>query len=99
MVGGARTSGGNLTPANGQGDCPEGAPAAPLAPPAALSVTEREVARLVATGMTKRQIAARLIVSIETVKTHLRHIFDKLAVQNRAQVAALTVTRGTDSPG
>jgi DNA-binding NarL/FixJ family response regulator len=51
---------------------------------AALSAREREVLTLVARGTTNRAIAEQLFVSEATVKTHLTHIYDKLAVVDRA---------------
>jgi DNA-binding CsgD family transcriptional regulator len=60
---------------------------------AALTPTELEVAKAVAAGLTNHQVAEKLFMSVPTVKTHLRHIFDKLEVDNRAQLAALA-TRG-----
>lgn len=51
----------------------------------ALSGREIEVLRLVAAGMTNRQIADHMIVSLGTVKTHVHHIYGKLDVLNRAQ--------------
>jgi DNA-binding NarL/FixJ family response regulator len=53
-----------------------------------LTEREREVARLVADGLTNRQIAVRLGISERTVENHLDHIFDKLGFASRAQVAA-----------
>jgi predicted ATPase/DNA-binding CsgD family transcriptional regulator len=52
-------------------------------------LTEREcdVARLVAGGMTNRQIACRLAVSARTVDAHLQHVRDKLGLRSRAEVA------------
>ena len=47
---------------------------------AALTPTELEVATAVAEGLTNQQTAERLFMSVPTVKTHLRHIFDKLAL-------------------
>jgi LuxR family maltose regulon positive regulatory protein len=46
---------------------------------------ELEVLRLVASGYKKREIAARLFISPHTVKTHARHIFDKLQVKTKAE--------------
>ncbi len=59
-----------------------------------LTPTELEVARLVAEGLNNPGIAARLFVSRNTVKTHVSHIFDKLGVTSRAELAA-EVTRHT----
>ena len=56
--------------------------------PAKLSPRELEVARLVAEGLTNREIASRLFVSERTVDGHLEHIREKLNVNSRAQVAA-----------
>ncbi len=53
-----------------------------------LSIRERQVAGLVAAGLTNRQIAAQLAITDNTVETHLRRIFAKLEVSSRAAVAA-----------
>lgn len=53
-----------------------------------LSVREHEVADLVADGLTNRQIAQRLFLSIRTVESHLSRILRKLGVTARAEVAA-----------
>jgi DNA-binding CsgD family transcriptional regulator len=50
----------------------------------ALTPAERQVAELVAEGLTNRQIAERLVVCPRTVHSHLRRIFAKLGVTNRA---------------
>lgn len=57
----------------------------------ALTAREREVAELVATGATNRQIAARLFLSERTVETHLARVFRKLGVTGRGGVAARIV--------
>jgi DNA-binding NarL/FixJ family response regulator len=54
----------------------------------ALSGREREVADLVATGMTNRQIAAELFLSEKTIEGYLANVFVKLGVSARAAVAA-----------
>ena len=54
---------------------------------ALLSGREREVAELVAEGMGNMEIAGRLFIAPTTVKTHLRHIAEKLGVDNRVQIA------------
>lgn len=57
-------------------------------PAAGLTAREREIAALVADGMTNRQIAARLFVSEKTVESHLSNAFGKLGVSSRAALAA-----------
>jgi DNA-binding CsgD family transcriptional regulator/tetratricopeptide (TPR) repeat protein len=56
---------------------------------ASLTPTEREVVRLVADGLSNPEIAARLFVSRSTVKTHLSHVFTKVGVANRTELATL----------
>jgi non-specific serine/threonine protein kinase len=53
-----------------------------------LTPREREVARLVAAGLTNRQLAVRLGIAERTAETHVEHILTKLDVASRAQVAA-----------
>jgi len=53
----------------------------------ALTPREREVLDLVAEGLTNKEIAARLVISENTVRAHLRHILDKLHVSSRVQAA------------
>jgi predicted ATPase/DNA-binding CsgD family transcriptional regulator len=54
-----------------------------------LTPREREVAALVAKGLTNREIAACLVVSKRTVDAHLEHMLAKLGYSSRVQVAAL----------
>ncbi len=63
-----------------------------------LSRREQEVVKLVAAGMTNRQIAERLFIAERTVDNHLEHVREKLAVKTRAQIAAWVVQRGL-APG
>ena len=59
------------------------------APPGApLSPREREVAVLVAHGLSNKQIALRLRIAERTAENHLEHILNRLGFQSRAQVAA-----------
>ena len=61
-----------------------------------LSPREREIARMVALGYTNKTIARVLDISVWTVSTHLRRIFAKLGVSNRAaMVAAVAVVART----
>ena len=55
----------------------------------ALTDAERRVAELVAEGLANREVGERLFVSRYTVETHLKHVFAKLGVSSRAELAAL----------
>ncbi|MGE5135488.1 MAG: response regulator [Gemmatimonadota bacterium] len=59
-----------------------------------LSQRELEVLELVAAGTTNREIAARLFISEATVKTHLLHVYRKLAVSDRAAAVAAAFRQG-----
>ncbi|MBK9516676.1 MAG: helix-turn-helix transcriptional regulator [Anaeromyxobacter sp.] len=52
-----------------------------------LTQREREVALLVADGLRSREVADRLGIASQTVKSHLKTIFDKLGVRNRVELA------------
>ena len=64
-----------------------------------LSPTEHSVADLVAEGLSNPQIGARLYISHRTVQTHLAHIFAKLDISARAQLAAEVTRRRRDEIG
>jgi DNA-binding NarL/FixJ family response regulator len=53
-----------------------------------LSDREREVLSLLSEGLRNREIADRLVISEWTVKSHVRHVLDKLHFRNRAEAAA-----------
>jgi DNA-binding NarL/FixJ family response regulator len=58
------------------------------APPIALSPRERELLALLVEGLTAKEIADRLTVSIHTANTHTRNLFTKLGVHSRAAAVA-----------
>src|SRR5260370_396571 len=59
----------------------------------ALTESELEVVRLVASGLTNRDAAERLFVSPHTVGTHLRHVFTKLNVNSRVELTRIAMER------
>ena len=61
---------------------------------ARLSPREREVAALVAQGLSNRQIAQRLVVTERTVAAHIEHILNKLGFGSRTQIAVWISERG-----
>jgi len=65
---------------------------------ASLTPTELRVVELVAEGLPNREVAQRLFVSPATVKTHLLHVFTKLHVRTRAELAAATQRRFANAP-
>jgi DNA-binding CsgD family transcriptional regulator len=70
------------------------------ATPGALTPAEERVAALVAEGKTNREVAAALFLSERTVEGHLAHIFGKLGIRNRREIASVlapTQTQGTAS--
>jgi LuxR family maltose regulon positive regulatory protein len=69
-----------------EGRSPRGTDGSPLLEP--LSERELEVLRLVADGLSNREIAQRLFVSVGTVKAHVHHIYGKLLVRSRTQAVA-----------
>lgn len=59
-----------------------------------LTVREIEVLKLVASGNTDQQIAEILVVSRRTVNNHVRNIFNKVEVSNRAEAAVYAARQG-----
>ena len=63
-----------------------------------LTPRERDVVNLIARGYTYRETAARMEISVKTLETHLRHIFDKLGVASRHELSRLAYDTGFVRP-
>ncbi|MBW0102096.1 response regulator transcription factor [Pseudonocardia sp. KRD291] len=72
------------------------APARPQGEPAVPALTEREteVLRLVAKGLTAKQIGERLVVSHRTVESHIQNTLRKLQLHNRSQLVRYAIEQG-----
>jgi DNA-binding CsgD family transcriptional regulator len=75
----------------------------PATPPArsgwaALTDSELTVVGLVVQGLTNREVAERLFVSPHTVNTHLRHVFEKLKLNSRVELASVAARHGIPAP-
>jgi DNA-binding NarL/FixJ family response regulator len=60
-----------------------------------LTDSERRVAELVAEGATNRAVATTLVISTHTVDSHLRHVFSKLGISSRVQLATIVAKQGS----
>src|SRR4029450_5661745 len=76
------------------------APAVPLQPDRFRELTPREteVLRLIADGLSNGEIAERLVVSEETVKTHVSRVLSKLGLRDRAQAVVVAYESGLVAP-
>nr|WP_241999514.1 response regulator transcription factor [Streptomyces klenkii] len=68
-------------------------------PRAELTGREEEVLRLMATGLSNPEIAQSLMVSLETVKTHVGNVLTKLGAQNRTHAVVIAYESGLVVPG
>lgn len=65
---------------------------------ASITPSEMEVVKLVAQGLPNPEIAKRLFITRNTVKVHLSHVFGKLGISTRAELAAEATRRGITNP-
>jgi DNA-binding NarL/FixJ family response regulator len=65
-----------------------------IPPEVALSKREMDVLNCLSEGMTSAQIATKLFISENTVKTHVRHILEKLEASNRAEAVSRAIQLG-----
>ena len=75
----------------GRGTPAEGAPAVPAGGEGALSVREREVLALLVEGMNYREIAEKIFISPDTVRNHIRNIYEKLHVHSRSEAVVKAI--------
>jgi DNA-binding NarL/FixJ family response regulator len=72
-------------------------PGVPVGP--ALTDRETEILRLVAKGLSSRQIAERLVISYRTVQNHVQNTLIKLQLHNRVELTRYAIEQGLDSDG
>ncbi len=72
-------------------------PAQASVPPA--TPREREIVSLVARGLSNREIAELLAISVLTVRTHRQNLMEKFSLRNAAEITAFAVRRGYYTPG
>lgn len=90
-----RAAGARLTPAGARALATTGEPG----PDDPLSAREREIALLVAQGLSNRAIARQLVISERTVEGHVAHVLTKLGHSSRAQIAVWVAGHGAALPG
>jgi non-specific serine/threonine protein kinase len=96
----AWAAGRKLTPDQAVAEALEVSQTSPVSPPAdrvlpgGLTAREREVAVLLATGLTNKEIARALVIAERTVNIHVTNILGKLGFRSRAQVAGWAVQHG-----
>jgi non-specific serine/threonine protein kinase len=73
---------------------PVAAGSTPVSGPLVLSAREREVAALIARGLSNRQIAEELVIAEGTAANHVKHILARLGLDSRVQIAAWAIEHG-----
>jgi DNA-binding NarL/FixJ family response regulator len=71
----------------------------PAQEPPRLTERETEVLRLVAKGLSYRQVAERLVLSHRTVQNHVQNTLQKLQLHNRVELVRYAIEQGLDEPG
>jgi DNA-binding NarL/FixJ family response regulator len=85
--------------ADSEATAPETLPAQALVEP--LTEREREVLRLIASGLSNREIAGELVVAVSTVKAHINHLHGKVDAENRTRATTMAPALGllwSDTP-
>jgi LuxR family maltose regulon positive regulatory protein len=62
-----------------------------------LSIREGDILKLIAKGLSNKEIARSLAIAPETVKSHVKHIFTKLGVEKRAQAVSRAQSLSLDT--
>jgi DNA-binding NarL/FixJ family response regulator len=62
-----------------------------------LTRRERQIAHLIAQGLSNKEIAGQLVISQRTVESHIEHTLTKLGLNNRTQVAAWITMQDSDN--
>ena len=60
-----------------------------------LTLREREILKCIATGKSNREIADKLFISLNTVKTHIKNIYSKLYIKRRTQALLFAIELST----
>ncbi|HZO89852.1 MAG TPA: response regulator transcription factor [Chthonomonadaceae bacterium] len=95
--GGADVEGDAAPPEDSAAGCTspgEAGPNGKSTPAAAITERERAVISLIAQGLCNKEIAHRLGISIQTVKNHVSHLLEKLALADRTQLAVYALEQG-----